>query len=139
MRRAGFAVSLVLLLSGAACDPTPPIRARADALAAQRVESAAASAPTASTALPPAPAGPAVSARRDACERACANVASVLEAEIATLPEGREMLAEEMKNATGALCIERCEKLGDPASIACITAARSMLEIGGCEGQGPPR
>lgn len=75
---------------------------------------------------------------RTLCEQSCANVGTILKVELASLPDGGRTLASEIETASGTLCIDRCERLGDPVSIACIMAARTVLELGACDGQAAP-
>jgi hypothetical protein len=74
---------------------------------------------------------------RDACLAACANVEALLRAEIGALDDdGRAILAG-TQSARERGCLEGCVRSGDRDSVACATSARSLIELGGCEGPRP--
>jgi len=72
------------------------------------------------------------------CDEACAKLGSILGQEAATLgPDAADMRAT-IERTSDHACITACETRGDPASVACMIAATTVLELGACHGEPPP-
>ena len=68
------------------------------------------------------------------CERACANVDALMRAELAALSDGGKGILAATESARNVDCRKDCLARGDPASVACVSEARSLIELAGCLG-----
>jgi hypothetical protein len=145
--RAGVGLTLWMVMAacGACGEPaaSPPHGPAAPAAPVAPPPPSASAAPARSSASDPSrPQGAAPSQRVDgpslvACEAACANVRAVLAQELRDLPEGGRALLGALEEPSGPACVAACQARGDATSVACVTAATSLLALGGCGAAAP--
>ena len=72
-----------------------------------------------------------------ACAAACANFVAILQKDLASLGAAGAQMREALGEEAEAECVAACEAGGDQKSVACMAAARTVLELGACHADVP--